>query len=53
MKLVKNDFKLHVVVENHACIENRSLLEKNLCRIPVLIQFLVVVAGPLVYDVVR
>ena len=44
MKLVKNDCTLHGVVENHTYIENRSLVEKDLCRIPVLICFLVVVA---------
>ena len=30
MKLVKNDFRLHGVVENHTYIENLSLLEKKL-----------------------
>ena len=44
MKLVKSELKLHGVVENHTYIENRLLLEKSFCRIPVSIYFLVVVA---------
>ena len=37
MKLVKSELRLHGVVENHTFIENRSLLEKKDCIIPVLI----------------
>ena len=44
MKLVKSELRLRGVVENHTYIENRLLLEKELCRIPVSVYVLVVVA---------